>query len=284
MSPVLRTPWPARAATRNGRAVAIARAVAEAALAALIALILARAIWFVAYGAEIDRFDLDPSLIPQTASAREETADLTVLTEGRLFAGSAGPAAAAVEDAPETQLDLTLHGVRRGGDAQSGAAIIEAPGEGQRTLPVNAEIAPGVTLEAIYPDRVIINRRGVRESLYLREERARRTSLLRASEAPEAVTSTATPPPEPLTREDWTRGLRLRPAEDGSGYRVLADSEPRLLERAGLEAGDLITAINGRPLSGPADALDALARLGQGGRARFTLLRDGDARTIEVDL
>ena len=282
MNPVLRTPWPARAATRNGRAGAILRAAAEVALVALIGVILARAIWFGVYGAEIDRLDLDPSLMPQAASARAEPADLSVLNEGRLFAGAAAPAAAVVEDAPETQLDLTLHGVRRGGDAQSGAAIIEAPGEGQRTLPVNAEIAPGVTLEAIYPDRVIINRRGARESLYLREERARQTSLLRASEAPQlAITDTATPPPEPLTREDWTRGLRLRPAEDGSGYRVLADSEPRLLERAGLQAGDLITAINGRPLSGPADALE---RLGQGSSARFTLLRDGDARTIEVDL
>ncbi|WP_158291542.1 type II secretion system protein N [Marinicauda algicola] len=283
-----------RTPARIGRA-RLAAGTAEIALAALIALLLARALWFVVYGADAVRIDLDLAGPAPAERAGESGADLSILSEGVLFAARATPdAGEAVADAPETQLDLTLRGVRRGSDPQSGTAVVQSPELGQRTLPVGAEIAPGVVLEAVYSDRVIINRRGVRESLLLREDARARTSLLRPAgeDAPEAVETTVTPPPASpgaarLTEADWVRGLRLERAEtagEAVGYGVLDTSDPVLLDTVGLQAGDIITHVNGRALTGSVNTLEVLEELAESSRASFVVLRGGEARTIEVNL
>lgn len=279
---------------RAGRA-RLAAGAAELAIAALIALLLARALWFVVYGGDAERLDLDLTGPAPAERAGERGADLSILADGVLFAARGAPdAGEAVADAPETQLDLTLRGVRRGSDPQSGTAVIQSPELGQRTLPVGAEIAPGVVLEAVHADRVIINRRGVRESLLLREDARARTSLLRPAgeDTPEAVETTITPPPAPpgaarLTEADWVRGLRLERAEaDGEavGYGVLDSSDPALLDTVGLQAGDIVTHVNGRALTGSVNTLEVLEELAESSRASFVVLRGGEARTIEVEL
>lgn len=268
-----------------------ARASAELVLVALLALLVARAVWFAAYGGDVDRLDIDPTYIDGAATTQQGRADLSVLTSTRLFAERdfSGPEADRVS-APETQLDLTLHGVRRGPDPQSGSAIIESPQHGQRTLPVGAEIAPNIILEAIYPDRVIIDRRGLAESLFLREQ-AQRTRLMQpAGPVPEAVESTPTAGPSSSTRftqADWVGGLRLERAGQAdavTGYRVTSASDPALLQATDLMAGDIITSVNGRRLDRSVNTLEVLEELAESSSARFTILRAGEARTIEVDL
>lgn len=269
---------------------ALLRASAELISVALLTVVLARAVWFVAYGGDVVRLDLELARTDPALSAEQAAADLSVLDRARLFSARDIADASELEAAPETRLDLTLHGVRRGSDPQSGSAIIESREAGQRTLPVGAEIAPNVTLEAVYRDRVIIDRQGVRESLFLREE-ARRTSLLQpAGTGPEAVEATPTPAPEPAPRfsqADWVRGLRLERAEQGgtiTGYAVLAQSDPALLRAAGLAPGDIITSVNGRRLDRSVNTLEVLEELAESASASFTVLRGGEARTIEVDL
>lgn len=269
---------------------AVLRVSAELIAVAVLAVVLARAVWFVAYGGDAGRLDLDLAGAQAAPSAQQAGTDLSVLGRARLFAAREFADVSGLESAPETRLALTLHGVRRGSDPQSGSAIIESREAGQRTLPVGAEIAPDVTLEAIYPDRVIIDRQGVRESLYLREE-GRRASLLQPSgAASEAVGAAPAPAPEPapgLSQAGWVRGLRLERAEQGgtiTGYAVLATSDPALLRAAGLEPGDIITSVNGRRLDRSVNTLEVLEELAESASASFTVLRAGEARTIEVNL
>lgn len=263
---------------------AVLRASVELVLACVLAVLLARAVWFVAYGGDAERLDLQLAPADAVRAAEGEGPDLSALRGTGLFAARAFAGEDGLERVPETRLDLTLHGVRRGPDPQSGSAVIESPGAGQRTLPAGAEIAPEVRLEEIHSDRVIIDRRGVRESLFLREE-ARRTRLVQPAGAP-GEADEAKPAPRP-SAADWVRGLRLeRTGQDGRtiGYTVLAQSEPGLLETAGLEPGDIITSVNGRRLDRSVNTLEVLEELAESPSARFTVLRGGQSRTIEVNL
>ena len=67
---------------------------------------------------------------------------------------------AADTKAPETDLQLTLHGVFAEDDPEAGAAIIGKAGSTQNYYQVGAEIMAGVKLQAVYQDRVVLSRGG----------------------------------------------------------------------------------------------------------------------------
>ena len=55
-------------------------------------------------------------------------------------------------------------------------------------------------------------------------------------------------------------------------------------ETAGLAAGDIVTAVNGQPVTGPKDLVRAIGSLQPGATARIERVRDGEAATIEIRL
>ena len=282
----------------------------EIALVMVLAFIAAKAIWFLVYGAETR-----PSPIEFFASASgpaqlEPQTDLSRLSAVNLFRAREGLAQAETQlAAPQTRLNLTLRGVRTGANAQSGSAVIEAPSLGQRTLAVGMEISDGVTLEEIYADRVIINRRGARESLFLREEGARRTlSLAQAaptSSAPQTaqtIPAPARPSSAPQSRltgqpnlelaaelgaEDWIDGLRLAPAlEEGAmiGFRVRDNAHLEVLQASGLLPGDIVTTLNGIALTSPEQARDAINLFTQTDTVELDILRNGESVQLALPL
>ncbi len=68
-----------------------------------------------------------------------------------------------------------------------------------------------------------------------------------------------------------TRGIYVAEVQDRSAAR-----------EAGLCEGDIITAINGREISGTASLQEIMARLSPGELARITYVRDGETRSVEV--
>jgi general secretion pathway protein C len=271
----------------------------ELALIAVIAFLAAQAVWFVIYGDAVRPLALqtDAAL---SAGASQSVTDLSSLSGAGLFAARTGQVAAGPQIAPETRLNLTLRGVRSGANPQSGAAFIEAPGAGQRSFGAGDEIADDVTLEEIYEDRVIINRRGARESLFLTEEAARRARSGASARPAGAVQSaTAATQASPLSGapdltlarsldpEDWIEGLRLAPQiENGqvTGFRVRPNSHLEVMRAAGLQPGDLVTVLNGVRLTGPEAASEALALFETRDRLAMTVVRDGGAIEIDVAL
>ncbi|WP_019960067.1 type II secretion system protein N [Woodsholea maritima] len=242
--------------------------------------------WFFFYGSSAKPLDLAP--IRQSSASQSQAGvhgEIGVLRDGALFGGEAVSTPVNLDmDAPETQLNLVLYGVRRGDDPQSGTAVIGGAEANQRAFAVGSDILDGVRLEAVYPDRVIINRRGARESLYLREEergRSAATTLLRPVEARAPSAQGA------MGREAWINGLRLEPVrENGAmqGFRVQASSRQDLLSAAQLQVGDVVTAVNGRVLTTPADLIAAMDAFAGSSSVRLNVLRGGEARTIEARL
>lgn len=269
----------------------------ELVLVAVIAFILAQAVWLVIYGDSVRPLSLQTSAA-LNAGTSERMTDLSALSNAGLFAARTDVVDLGPQVAPETRLDLTLRGVRRGSNPQSGAAFIEAPGAGQRAFGAGDEIADGVRLEEIYEDRVIINRRGARESLFLTEEAARRAQAGAASrptpvaQTPNPATQASPLSGEPdvalarsLDTEDWVEGLRLSPQIDNgqiTGFRVRPNSHLEVLRAAGLQPGDIITVLNGVRLTGPEAASEALSLFETNERLAMTVLRNG--ATIQVDV
>lgn len=107
----------------------------------------------------------------------------------------------ALANAPETSLPIDLRGVLAGEDPKRGRAfIVDASGE--RGYSVGQEVAPGVTLDAVYPDRVALSRGGAIEVLKLRNAEAAPTApgTTAPAASPRTGASPFNPPPAATAR------------------------------------------------------------------------------------
>lgn len=174
----------------------------------------------------------------------------------------------------------TLLGVRvvDGG----GSAILARDGR-QTAHAVGDEIASGVTLAAVAADHVVLRAGG----------RDQRIALAQPSPStlPAARPLPVGAPPEEnradaakaaVDPQELLTGTGLRPQrEDGrvTGYTVVPRGNEALLQRAGLQAGDVLLAINGKPLD--PEELDDLKRE-PGAAATLTVRRGGQTRTLTL--
>lgn len=242
-------------------------------LVMVLGLLLARAIWFGVYGAAALSLDIQAPSVSTEAMATSQTQ-------------SAGPALGLFNDrlagdvqgagiaAPESRLNIILRGVRVGATPQEGSAIIAMDSGRQRIVRVGGEISDGIEVEAIYADRLLINRRGTRETLYLRD-RERRQARESIARAPVAETGTA------FTLERIRSGLDLNPVVSGNqaAFEIGPSADPVWLSQYGFQTGDRLLAINDAPLSAPDQVQRALE---QPGSPRITLEREGHQMVVTL--
>jgi general secretion pathway protein C len=74
--------------------------------------------------------------------------------------------------------------------------------------------------------------------------------------------------------------------EDGRivGVRVEPGADPALFARVGLQAGDIVTAVNGIAIDSPTRAQEIAQTLAVSGAARVTVRRGGRVETLTVSL
>lgn len=257
----------------------------ELVLVILLALILARGVWFVIYGSSSDELEISPVSVASSSSSQGQNQDLSILTEGVLFEGRLqSETTSSVEALPETQLNLELNGVRSGDNP---VAFIRSPQEGTQVLSPGETIAEGITLDKILDDRVIINRNGVREYLYTREEQARRQGnrIVQSSDAPVQPQTDARSGTQDLTLDHLLTGLDIERIVDGNairGYRITEESDPALLALLGLQVSDLIMEANDRSLTRTVNTLELMEDLAEDRNLSFTVLRNGTEIIIEA--
>jgi serine protease Do len=73
-------------------------------------------------------------------------------------------------------------------------------------------------------------------------------------------------------------------AGDARGVRIVEVMGGSPAERAGLRKGDIIVAVNDQPVNGPPDLTRRIAATPPGTRTPLTVVRDGDRKTIQVEL
>jgi len=135
---------------------------------------------------------------PQPAETFQSM-DGAQLLENVRAANLFGPANSSVAStSSNTSLDLKLHGVFAAHGKLSAMAIINVGNEGDLPFTKGDNVLPGVTLEAIEPDHVILRRSGITERLVLEQK-----NIPQVLGTPTASQSEATEPeaPDSLMRE-----------------------------------------------------------------------------------
>ncbi len=239
-----------------------------------------------------------------SSSSGQNGVNIAKIQQLNLFGNAAAKPAepvAEVTDAPETRLNLTLTGVVASSEQEAGTAIIENRGS-QAVYGLGEKIeGTNATLQKVYNDRVII-KNGVRNETLMLDgidyDEANRRREMQARNRPD---------PEELEEDtvelsdealEATAALRERPAnftdfisispktEEGQliGYQVSPGKEPELFKSAGLQAGDVITQINGLDLTDLQQSQEALSELRNAQTIELTIIRDGSLTTLYLDL
>lgn len=193
-----------------------------------------------------------------------------------------------------TGLALQLFGVRINEGSGQGSAIIATPDGIQSSFAVGDEIVPGVTLKQVAIDHVVIDRGGTAESLFLDQS----AGGAGAGAGPDgaggpgdggsglgsAVPGGATSlPPPPPTAALIQRDVAFAPRSDGgklTGLVVTPKGEGQGFSAAGFQPGDIITQVNGRPITSMGDMAILQSQLRPG--ARLSLMVERGAATIPV--
>jgi len=220
-------------------------------------------------------------------SSRPAALPLERILAANLFGASSGAPAAtpSTYDAPETRLRLTLEGVFRAEDPGHSAAIIAEQGRPGELYHVGQTLPGNVELTEVHADRVVLRRGGMYETLKFPEETALLAadqydeSLLPTGETypdepvyeePAAVTEGSNDAQMLMQRDsnstraglqNYIERLESDPAgalselgvsavSSGSaqGYKLDNLANSPYLAQTGLQPGDVVLSVNGRPV------------------------------------
>ncbi len=263
-----------------------------------------------------------PEQLPQMASTAA-TVPAASLSKWHLF-GNAAPLEdnrALAANAPATQLQLTLLGVWAGKDPKRGRAIIADAAGVETSLAVGREVAPGVILDQVLPDRVVLSRGGTAEVLLLARDRVPASSNVGASTStskpsfvagggvltpsgplgitlPDGAISAPNLPLQGIDMEavrkqlgadphDLAQNMTATPVmENGKfvGVRLFSAKYPAALAKLGLQVDDVVTSVNGVDVSDPARIAGVVANLQNARSLSVAVRRNGKTENLSVDL
>lgn len=233
------------------------RAVVELALLVVLGLLLARTFWLIAAPAQsVNALTPAPaSMVTVQAPASRLQANLSLLTSANPF--SMVERVGAVEDevlsVPETSLNLRLQGVRAitsgDGDLQASATIV-TPDNRQGVYVVGDKLLDNVVLSRILSNRVILDKGGTYEALYL-EGREDGLRVLGGEEPRQEIGGQRVVEPaiyHVASAESLLSAVRLIPAGE-EALRIVPTVAPDDLAVFGLREGDRLVAVDGRPVA-----------------------------------
>lgn len=265
--------------------------IAAALLALLLGSTLADLGWSLMPVPESARW-LPPPVATTLRGGQSSTVDVSTVTNAHLFGAYEAPAVSQqnLSQAPETALNLTLVGLLADRNDRYSRALIAIQNGEEKAYAVGDDVSRGVTLQAIFPDRVILSRNGRLETLSLERDKAGGGGPVPAAES--APASSATPPLAQIRQEvlqDPSKAseyVRVQPATIAGqmkGYRIYPGRDRAAFSAAGLRPGDLVTSVNGVQLDDPAKALQLLSDLSQAGQVNLVVERGGQPENISIN-
>ena len=251
--------------------------------AALVAGQLALLVWHLVPGAS-------RRAPPPRAAAPHAVADVSDILKANLFSRlDVVPANGA--EAPRTRVALILAGTLAVSDPKAGLAIVGETAQNGHLYAVGASLPGGVKLHEVYADRVVLDRDGSLETLPLPRQLSANAHGLPPGLSPAGNSG------EPALADSVQKLIAQGPEVIGEilrpmpmyangqlkGFRVYAGRDRRKFEKLGLKAGDLVTQINGVPLSDAQRGMEILRGLGSAGSAQVTVERGGATQQLTVD-
>jgi len=261
---------------------------------AVAAVVNAGALAFVSYSlADSTWRFVQPAQAPVKASAGvmpRKNFDTRTLQAANLFgvySRTAGGSLSAVESLPRATVNLVLTGIAMLG--QRSYALISGQGKPETAYGIGEQIVPGVTLDSVHPDRVVISRGGVRESLPFKDLGGGLTS----KPAPVGASALTTGPRGAVLDRQAVKGLLQRPdflnqalivPNAGGGFRVGQVQPGSLYARLGLRVGDVIRSVNGQPINNMDEVMRLYQQFGSVKEVNVEVLRAGVPQTLHVSL
>jgi general secretion pathway protein C len=197
--------------------------------------------------------------------------------------------------APETRLNLVLHGVIAADPMALSQAIIARGKNGQEEVYAVGDAMPGgVVIEEVHPDHVILNRGGQYETLQLLKDED--VGTIRSSNDTSGFPASGTPEEQlvsirqeilqnPTSFGDYALPVVVKQNGRQLGYRLQPQQKgTELMQEVGLEANDVITEINGIKLDNPQNGIGALRQLSTANSVSITVMRNGTEVPLNIQL
>ncbi len=198
----------------------------------------------------------------------------------------------ALETAVQTRLPLELQSVFVSQDQARSSAIIAQRGKSSRLYRIGDTLPGNATLAAIAHDRITLRRAGVRESLQFpppenpkvqakangpqsTRTESRTQAPRRQSPTPTSNTANSVSKLKDMFSKDAAGTLQNLGIElaAGGGYKVKDISQMPALRQTGLQSGDIILSVNGKPTGDlQKDQMELDNMLAQG-TARIEIMR-----------
>lgn len=213
-----------------------------------------------------------PSGNSATATAPDMSAAIALAPFGK----------AVLVDAPQpTTLPLELKGIVAAVPAELSTAFIAVNGGPPQPFHVGQAVN-GATIATIQRDRVLLDTGGRHEFLAFPDPSL--SPEQRQAAVAEPAPQDGSTPPAPIQASAALPGnsaailQKLGATQTAEGFRIGGDGPP------GMQAGDVITSVNGTPLSDTQAANAAFAAAQQSGSAQVQILRDGRRISLTVPL
>ena len=181
-------------------------------------------------------------------------------------------------DVPPTSLSLRLYGIRYSNSGQLDAAILGFDPNNQRIYKTNEVIADDIILEFIEPERVVISRGGIRESVTFDSD-----TVLSPETIKVLANSSKGIRVEDINSSALSQMISFQPYfSNGTlkGYQIYPRNQSKLFDSSGLKSGDVLVAVNGLDIKDPS----VLKELSVFGQVKLDLIRDDDDLSIIVKL
>ena len=198
------------------------------------------------------------------AATAKRTARIEDIVARNLFGVAEGGTTDAppVERAVETRLPLELHGVFVADAADASAAIVAQKGKPGILYSVGDSLPGNARLVEVHTDHIVLRRGGARETLtfpeakdgqFVANQKATTRVNVRESDQASASPRDVVANYRSMIDENPTQALSklgIAPVDDGasSGYRVGGLADSPYLSQTGLQPGDVILSVNGRPV------------------------------------
>lgn len=227
------------------------------------------------------------------APGAQRAVDIQAAIDAHLFGdyrASADPNGAA--SAPETRLSLSLLGILSNSVPERSRALIASSDGAEKPFAIGDDVISGVSLQAIFADRVVLSRGGTLETLRLNKDAPSQGGAPSTPITP--VGGDATTQMIGRIRDEVltdpsraSQYIRVQPANVNGqlkGFRVYPGRERQPFNQIGLRPGDLVTSVNGIQLDDTQKSLQMLTELGKASSVTLTVDRGGQSQTFNVTL
>lgn len=174
---------------------------------------------------------------------------------------------AAPENVPETTLSLTLRGVIASSPMRMAVAVISEQGkdEDNSIYRVGDEVAGKARLKAIHSDRVILERAGKLETLFLEEpEQDKQAASSKSVNGEHRQVKRRYLNRKMENIRDLAREVKVNSYQRNGkqyGYRITSAGNDKFLKNLGLKPGDILYEINGIRLNDSSRIMSAYEKL-----------------------